>query len=392
MLPSTKPLILLLGLMGCAGLPSTTPRSESVIVPGTRIPFEMVYVPGGRFKFGNRDVDVQPYWISKREVTWAEFDRFYEYPEEQRVDGVTRPSSGKSYLGLSGLAAEFMEGDRPVTNLRYHSTLAYCEWLSRRTGMIFRLPTEVEWEFACGLAPEADQAWNRENSGGRTHPGGRKKANNLGLFDLLGNVWEYCLEPDSPPDFGPVLRGGAWNTPPGDLRRTIPLAWEEVDPNRPFSTWWFRGDHSQGFRVVRLADTGSDEERKAYASKIEISGLKGVERVAKIGTSVALFTRVTGEVRNGGDRALDELLLKVYVLTPGGKPHFEDVTSNLTRRATFNVCAPVLPNSAHPGEHTRPLQPGERRNFTIDLPMSLDGDADVDLEKFGASVLHLKFH
>lgn len=377
---------LLLVLVGCAATGDTT-REERIPIPGTRIALEMVYVPGGRFKRGGVEIEVKPFWISKREVTWAQFNRFYEYPEEQKVDGVTRPSSGKNYLQLSGLPTAFLEDDRPVTNLRYHSTLAYCEWLSKRTGRSFRLPTEVEWEYASNAASEG---WSRDSSNGETHPVGKKAPNAFGLFDLRGNVWEYCLEPDQPPDFGPVVRGGAWNTPPVEQRRTIPVAWEEVDPNRPFSTWWFRGDHSQGFRVVRLADSGSDEDRKAYASRIEVSGLKSVERVAKIGNSIALFSRVTGEVRNAGDRSLDELILKVYNLDPGGKPHFEDVTSNLTRRATFNVCFPALLNSAHPGDQTRPLRPGERRAFVVDVPMTLDGDADVDAEKFGASVLHLR--
>jgi len=67
------------------------------------------------------------------------------------------------------------------------------------------------------------------------------------------------------------------------------------------------------------------------------------------------------------------------------------VTSNLTRRATFNVCCPALLNSAHPGDHARPLKPGERRTFVVDVPMTLDGDADVQPEVFGASVLHLRF-
>ena len=361
-------------------------REEEIRIPGTRIQFEMVYVPGG--------VGVSPFWISKREVTWGEFDRFYEYPEEQRVDGITRPSSGKSYLGLSGLPADFMEADRPVTNLRYHSALAYCEWLSGRTGLLFRLPTEVEWETACPANPGAP-AWSLETSGGKTHPGGLLKANAFGLHDMLGNVWEYCLEPDRPPDFGPILRGGAWNTPAAELgtssRKTIPPDWEEADPNRPFSTWWFRGDFTQGFRVIRVAESADAAERRSYSKKIEISGLKGQERTAKVGGSVALFSRVSGVVRNGGDRSLDELLLKVYYLNPAGKPHFEDVTSNLTRRATFNVCMPALRNSAHPGEHARPLKPGESRTFEVDLPMTLDGDADVDTEKFGASVLHLHF-
>src|SRR5204863_9138874 len=98
-----------------------------------------------------------------------------------------------------------------------------------------------------------------------------------------------------------------------------------------------------------------------------------------------------GEVRNAGDRTLDELILKVYFLDPSGKPHVEDVTSNLTRRATFNIGMPVLINSAHPGEQSRPLNPGERRTFVVDVPMTLDADTDVNPDKFGASVLHLRF-
>ena len=329
------PLVLLLA--GCA----SAARDETISVPGTALRLEMLYVPG--------DAKVRPVWISKREVTWGEFDRFYQYPEEQRVDGITRPSSGKNNLQLSGLPAEQMDERQPVTNLRFHSAISYCEWLSARTGLIFRLPTEVEW----GAAPEQPR------------------------------VLQYCLEPDRPPDFGPVLRGAG--------RKTMPPEWDEADPNRPVSTWWFRTGHSQGFRVVRVPEGAAAGEQNAYARKIEIVSLKGEERVARVGRSVALYSRVTGEVRNAGDRAVDELALKVYCLDPGGKPHFEDVTNNLTRRATFNLCTPALRNSAHPGDQARPLQPGERRTFVVDLPMTLDADSDVQLEKFGASVLHLRF-
>ena len=329
-----RPLVLFwLCLVGCG---SVALREETVAVPGTPIRIEMVYVPG--------DGRLRPFWISTRLVTWAEFDRFYEYPEEQRVDGITRPSSGKNYLQLSGLPAEQMEEERPVTNLRYHAALAYCEWLSQKTGMTFRLPTESEWQ----------------------------------AKPLPSPVWQYCLEPDQPPDFGPVLLGAG--------RRTIPAEWDQADPNRPVSTWWFRAGHSQGLRLVRLAESPAGDTRK-----ISISGLQGRERSVKLGGSVALFSRVSGQVENGSDRAIEELVLKVYVLDPRGKPHLEDVTSTLTRRATFNVCAPVLGNSAHPGPHAQPLGPGERRRFEVDLPLSMDADTDVDLEKFGATVLYVQF-
>jgi len=314
--------------MGCA---TAVPREETVPVPGTDLRLEMVYVPG--------TATVRPFWISKREVTWAQFDRFYQFPDEQRVDGVTRPSSGKNYLQLSGVPAETMEPGRPVTNLRYHSAISYCEWLSRKTGMIFRLPTETEWEAAPGRA----------------------------------EIWEYCLESDRPPDFDPVLRGKGRRTPLPD--------WDDADPNRPVSTWWFRTGNSQGFRVVRVPGPSGPP------SAVQISGLKGEERTVRVGRGVYLFTRVTGEVRNGGDRAIEELLLKVYHLDPAGKPHFEDVTSNLTRRATFNVCAPAVRNSARGAS---PISPGERRAFVVDLPLTMDAENDVEVEKFGASVLHVR--
>jgi hypothetical protein len=318
-------------LSGCAGAPAP---DETVAVPGTSIRLEMVYVPG--------DGRLRPFWISKREITWAEFGRFYQYPEEERIDGITRPSSGKNYLPGSGVPIEQLDDERPVSNLRFHSAISYCEWLSRRTGLLFRLPTEVEW-----LAQP-----------------------------LVSDVWQYCLEPEQPPDFGPLLRGRG---------RTAPLAeWDEADPNRPLSTWWYRTGQPQGLRVVRVPENGGP-------AKIRISGLRGEERSAKRGRIHSFYSRVRGEVTNEGDRAIDELLLKVYYLDPRGKPHFEDVTSNLTRRATFNVVAPALRNSAHPGAQTRPLQPGERRSFEVDVPATFDADTDVDAEKFGASLLHLRF-
>jgi hypothetical protein len=85
------------------------------------------------------------------------------------------------------------------------------------------------------------------------------------------------------------------------------------------------------------------------------------------------------------------LILKVYCLDKAGKPHFEDVTSTLTRRATFNLAIPVLASSAHPGPHARPFRPGETRDFVVDLPASFDADDSVDPDHFGASVLSLRF-
>ena len=376
------PRILLLLLAGCGAPP---PRTETVTLPGTGIKIDMVYVAGRR--------TVRPFWIAKHEVTWREFNRFYEFPEEQRADGITRPSAGKNYLSLSGLPPDFLEPDRPVTGVRYHSAMAYCEWLSRRTGEIFRLPTETEWEAACVPGSVADEAWSRENSDERTHAAGGKRADGTGLFDMLGNAWEYCLESRNPPEFEPVLRGGAWNTPAAQvgptLRISAPADWSLADPSRPFSLWWFRSDFSQGFRVVRVARS---PVRPSDGSAVEVTAVTGQEHSVKVGGSAAFYSRVTGKVRNRGDRPLDELLLKVFYLDPAGKPHLEDVAAGQNRRATYAYAAPVLVNSAHAGDHARPLKPGESRPFSVDVPFSFDDPGNVQPAGFGASVLHLVFN
>lgn len=316
---------------------------DTVAVPGTKFRFQMVRVDGKGA--------VPSFWMEARETTWREFDCFLESPSEEAQDGVTRPSRGKDYIMLSGLAPEWMQPEKPVTNLRYHAAASYCEWLSKRTGATYRLPTEAEWDLAAAEPGE--------------------------IRDLNGGVWEYCLESDRPPELRPVLKGGAWNEP-GLLRRTDFADWSLADPNRPLSTWWFRAGHAQGLRVVRVSEPDEKPARDAAAAKLRIQGLKGVE------SDKELFVRVSGTVENGGDRALSELVLKVYYLNPKGKPHFEDVSSYQTRRATFNLALPVLAN-------TPPLKPGEARAFAVDLPLSLDGDDEVNRDRFSASVLSIRF-
>ena len=113
----------------------------------------------------------------------------------------------------------------------------FCDWLSRKEGTAYRLPTEAEWEYACGAGSTTkwsfgnaetslgEYAWYGSNSQGRTHPVGEKKSNALGLHDMHGNVWEWCRDwhhdgyyknsPLADPrgsvtGSGRVLRGGCW--------------------------------------------------------------------------------------------------------------------------------------------------------------------------------------
>lgn len=357
------------------------------------LPFELVGIPV------ERAAPVRSFAIGAREVTWKEFNAFWNRKDRDR-DGNTHPSPATAYFGELGIPTDFMAPDRPVMNLRWHAAMAYCGWLSRVTGDYYRLPTETEWELAAragdiGPVPRNARAvaWHRGNSGEQTHPGGRLAPNRFGLYDMFGNVWEYCLESEEPPGFRPVVRGGSWNSLPGELafatRRTIPREWFAEDVNLPRSLWWLTGfDASTGFRLVRVADEKDRDERAMYASRLDIRILRSAEEVVKDGSSREVYRHVWGEIRNGGDRDLQEVELEAYFLDPKGRPHRADGESSKPGRPTWNKCWPVLASSAHSGDHRVVLKPGATRPFEVLVPMSLD---DIDESRVGAEVTNLRF-
>ncbi len=131
--------------------------------------------------------------------------------------------------------------DLPVEKISWKDAVSFCEKLSVKEGRTYRLPTEAEWEYACRAGSEASiggldnlhtSAWYSENSDELTHPVKQKQANAWGLYDMLGNVSEWCAdiyEKDYPEcgsidptgaEFGPlrVIRGGAFDTFPPGLR------------------------------------------------------------------------------------------------------------------------------------------------------------------------------
>ncbi|HZE98087.1 MAG TPA: SUMF1/EgtB/PvdO family nonheme iron enzyme [Planctomycetota bacterium] len=378
---------------------------ETVDVPGTKLKFDLVALPGGKATIGSpdaetgrredekrREVTLQPFRLGAREVTWKEFNAFRN---SKNLDGVTRPTNADSFF-IENIPDDFRTDPRPMTNARWHSAVMYCEWLSQKTGRYFRLPTETEWEYAAragsdGAAPDPpdETAWHKGNSKGRTHNVGELKSNAFGLQDLIGNVWEYGLEPFAPPDYGPVVRGGCWSSVPRELRfanrQSIPLKWYDDDSNPPRSVWWLTAHTvSVGFRIACVTDASDLQDREAYAAKLEVKITGSEEKTLMTQNSPAPYRAVKGEIRNAGDRSLDEVELKVYYMEADGTtPHWIDQSSAKPGRATFSKTWPVLVNSAWGAAIAQPLKPGETRPFSVDLPLSFDvenvKDPKIDL-------------
>jgi formylglycine-generating enzyme required for sulfatase activity len=175
----------------------------------------------------------------------------------------------------------------------------YCQWLSAKTGRIYRLPTEAEWEYACragtttaysfGDSPEllADYAWHTENANDKYHQVGGKKPNPWGLYDMHGNVAEWVLDRYTPdgyprpaanpvanPMLAPtsiyprVVRGGSWDDYPERLRSAARQEstrdWKEQDPQIPQSIWYHTDASFVGFRVVRPTRSPTAEGAGRY--------------------------------------------------------------------------------------------------------------------------------
>ena len=208
----------------------TKPTDDVITLSVRNVSFDMVRVKLGSFDMGcdnSQDNDCfdretpshfvmidYDYYIGKFEVT----QELYEAVMGNNPSGWKAP-------------------DRPVEDVSWDDIQLFCKELSILTGYVFSLPTEAEWEYAArgGHMATASKysgsmnvdvvAWHSGNSGGQTHPVGSRQPNELGIYDMSGNVWEWCQDwygkysgnrqtnPKGPTEGTQrVLRGGAWDS------------------------------------------------------------------------------------------------------------------------------------------------------------------------------------
>ena len=221
-------------------------EKDSSIIPS----IEMVYVEGGSFLMGDEksedslpvhEVQVPSFHLGVYPITNAQFVPFLNEKGNQEEEGRLWVNLEGNYQGVKcgiqknakGFECKTGLEKHPIIYLNWYGAVAYCQWLSDKTGQVYHLPSEAEWEYAAGEGNQSkgfpyagghklkELGWYRKNSHRQTKPVGLKKPNALGLYDMSGNVWEWCADhwhenyEQAPTD------GSAWITGGENSRRVV---------------------------------------------------------------------------------------------------------------------------------------------------------------------------
>ncbi|RKZ37421.1 MAG: formylglycine-generating enzyme family protein, partial [Gammaproteobacteria bacterium] len=243
---------------------------------------EMVVIPAGRFQMGDitgngydrekpvHEVSVESFAIGKFEVTVGEYIRFVKATNSHAPEWLEKGSQYNIKTGSDDhykkLGSALTNENHPIVGVSWNDAVAYTKWLNEQTGQSYRLPTEAEWEYAARAGTETEYWWGNEidksqaNYGmnlKQTSPVGDYKANPFGLYDTVGNVWEWCTDNwhenyEGAPTDGSVwkggeeslrvLRGGSWSSYPTVARTAFRNLLNWLNPDNR--------DDGCGFRVA----------------------------------------------------------------------------------------------------------------------------------------------
>ena len=269
-----------------------------------KIDFELVAINGGSFLMGSDDpnrpqsekpqheVIIDDFWMGKYEITWEQYDAFVfeQFNDLQANENLGIDAISGATTPYVDMSFNMGKVSSPAVNMTQYAAIMYCKWLSLKTGFFYRLPTEAEWEYVCKKGNSdkenniTEAAWFSENSDNKYEKIGLKKPNDLGIYDMLGNVSEWVLDQYSdtyyqkspknnpwnkPTELYPrVLRGGSWKDTADKICCTSRMAshpkWKRRDPQIPKSDWWHTDAPFIGFRIVRPKIQPSKETIQQY--------------------------------------------------------------------------------------------------------------------------------
>jgi TonB family protein len=291
--------------------------AEFAVAQKDALNHEMVFVEGGTFQMGSssggsdekpvHSVALSGFSIGKYEVTQAQW----------------RTVMGNNPSNFSGC------DNCPVESVSWDNVQGFIRKLNVQTGKNYRLPTEAEWEYAAkggkhskgytysGSNDINDVAWYDGNSDRKTHEVGKKLANEIGIFDMSGNVWEWCYDLygsyntteqknpyGSPTGWWRVHRGGTWSLGAYDCRSA----------SRDYINADF-GDEYRGFRLVLPIEDESKSEIQTETIETDEEPLTYVEQDAEYpGGTSALNKFISENLVYPEDAVVNEIVGKVIVI------------------------------------------------------------------------------